>query len=161
VIINRHLRRRHASGFSLLEVLITIVIVSVGLLGMAALQGFSLKANQSANSRTKATALAYMIIDRMRAHGGGALATAAAYYGSGSGIAAQDLADWNHTGTNPGAIQKELGADATGQLIFTTAGEIGVLITWTDAQWAISTAPTCNALVTDATKCAFRLVTKL
>lgn len=144
------------SGFSLLEVMITIVIVSVGLLGMAALQAFSLKANQSANSRTKATSLAYMIIDRMRAHGGGALATATAYYGTGSyGIATTDLADWQT------AIQDELGGDASGALSFLTAGVITVTITWTDAQWAITGSPTCNTLVTDPTKCAFQLVTSL
>lgn len=141
-------------GFSLLEVLITIVIVSVGLLGMAALQAFSLKANQSANSRTKATALAYMIVDRMRAHGGGALATATAYYGGGYGIAATDLNDWQ------AAIQEELGAGAAGALNFNTAGVIGVQITWTDAQWAIGAPTTCPG-VTDPTQCQFTMATAL
>jgi len=145
---------RQPSGFSLLEVLITIVIVSVGLLGMAALQAFSLKANQSANSRTKATALAYMIVDRMRAHGGGALATAAAYYGGGYGIAHQDLLDWQT------AIGDELGAGATGSLDFSTAGSIAVAISWTDAQWAIGASTTCPG-VTDPTQCKFTLVTGL
>ncbi|MGA9851434.1 MAG: type IV pilus modification protein PilV [Gammaproteobacteria bacterium] len=57
-----------AAGFSLLEVLIALVILSVGLLGIAALTSTSLKSNDSAYMRTQATALAYSIIDRMRAN---------------------------------------------------------------------------------------------
>ncbi len=57
-----------ASGFTLLEVLIAVVILSVGLLGMAGLQARSLQANQSALMRSQATVLAYDMIDRMRAN---------------------------------------------------------------------------------------------
>ncbi len=55
-------------GFSLLEILISLVIISIGLLGMAGLQVTSLKQNQSAYMRSQATILAYDIIDRMRAN---------------------------------------------------------------------------------------------
>ncbi|MBU6421120.1 MAG: type IV pilus modification protein PilV [Gammaproteobacteria bacterium] len=58
----------HASGFSLLEVLISLVIVAVGLLGIAGLMSNTLKSNDSAAMRTQATAQAYNIIDRMRAN---------------------------------------------------------------------------------------------
>ena len=56
------------SGFSLLEVLISLVIVAVGLLGVAGLMSNTLKSNDSAAMRTQATAQAYNIIDRMRAN---------------------------------------------------------------------------------------------
>jgi len=56
------------SGFTLLEILIAIVILSVGLLGLAGLQARSLQANQSALMRSQATVLAYDILDRMRAN---------------------------------------------------------------------------------------------
>lgn len=56
---------RHA-GFSLLEILISIFILAIGLLGLAALQTTSLKNNHSAQYRTTATVAAYDIIDRMR-----------------------------------------------------------------------------------------------
>ena len=59
---------RASAGFSLLEVLIALVILSVGLLGIAALMSTALKSNSSAYMRTQATALAYNIIDRMRAN---------------------------------------------------------------------------------------------
>lgn len=135
------LRSRQASGFSLLEVLITILVVSVGLLGLAALQAFSLKANQSANFRTQATSLAYMIIDRMRAHGGGPLNTATMYYGDGSDDRAiADITDWR----NQIAAQLPGG---TGALVFET-GQIRVLIDWTDARWAVGDEDTRFEFVT-------------
>jgi len=61
-------KRQSSAGFSLLEVLIALVILSVGLLGIAALISTALKSNGSAYMRTQATALAYNIIDRMRAN---------------------------------------------------------------------------------------------
>jgi len=65
---NTHGKRKKSAGFSLLEVLIALVILSVGLLGIAALMSTALKSNSSAYMRTQATALAYNIIDRMRAN---------------------------------------------------------------------------------------------
>lgn len=56
------------AGFSLLEVLIALVILSVGLLGIAAMLSTTVKSNDSAYMRSQATALAYNIIDRMRAN---------------------------------------------------------------------------------------------
>ncbi|MGB0468086.1 MAG: type IV pilus modification protein PilV [Pontibacterium sp.] len=60
----QHLSR----GYTLIEVLVALVIISVGLLGMAGLQITSLKQNQSAYMRSQANILAYDIIDRMRAN---------------------------------------------------------------------------------------------
>jgi len=53
-------------GFTLLEVLITIVILSVGLLGVANLQMLGLNYNNNAYHRSQAVQLAYDIIERMR-----------------------------------------------------------------------------------------------
>ncbi len=55
-------------GTTLIEVLIAVVVVSVGLVGLAALQTLSLKNNHSAYLRTQATFLAYDMVDRMRAN---------------------------------------------------------------------------------------------
>ena len=60
--------RRTAAGFTLLEVLIAIVVVAFGLLGLAGLQVFALKNNQSASLRVTATNLTTDIIDRMKAN---------------------------------------------------------------------------------------------
>ena len=53
-------------GSSLLEVLISMVILSIGLLGLAALQMASQKNNHSAQFRTDAVIQAYSLIDKMR-----------------------------------------------------------------------------------------------
>lgn len=55
-------------GFGLMEVLITVLIMAIGLLGMASLQLNSLRNNTSAYERSQANILAYDIIDRMRAN---------------------------------------------------------------------------------------------
>ena len=44
-------------GATMLEILITLLILSIGLLGMAGLQALSLKSNQSAYYRSQATFL--------------------------------------------------------------------------------------------------------
>ncbi|HEY4210629.1 MAG TPA: type IV pilus modification protein PilV [Steroidobacteraceae bacterium] len=56
------------AGFTLIEALIALVVLSVGLLGVAALQMTGLRASMSAASRTQATYLANDILDRMRAN---------------------------------------------------------------------------------------------
>ncbi len=73
--------RRHQSrpglvhpsrGFSLIEVLVALLVLSIGLLGLAFLQGQGMKFNTNAYARTQATLLAYDIVDRMRANDQGA-----------------------------------------------------------------------------------------
>jgi type IV pilus assembly protein PilV len=56
------------AGFTLIEVLIAMLVLAVGLLGLAGLQAASLKNNQSAYNRSQATQLAYDLADRMRAN---------------------------------------------------------------------------------------------
>lgn len=53
-------------GFTLMEVLVTVVVVTVGLLGLAALQLSAMKSNHSAMLRTQATVLAADLLDRIR-----------------------------------------------------------------------------------------------
>lgn len=55
-------------GFSLIEVLIAVVVLSIGLLGIAALQGVSLRAGNEAQARTEASLAAYDLLDRIRAN---------------------------------------------------------------------------------------------
>lgn len=63
-------------GFTMLEVLISLLIVSIGMLGLAGLQATSLKNGQSAYYRSVATQLAYDMSDRMRGNINGVLANA-------------------------------------------------------------------------------------
>lgn len=59
---------RPSGGFTLLEVLIALLILSVGLLGIAGLQLTGLRSNHSAYLRSQATILAYDLLDRLRAN---------------------------------------------------------------------------------------------
>jgi len=65
---NMKISSSHQSGFTLIEVLSAVVILSIGLLGIAGLQAVAKKANADAIQRTTATMLAYDIIERMRAN---------------------------------------------------------------------------------------------
>lgn len=56
------------SGFTLLEVLIALLVLSIGLLGLAALQTLGLKFNHQSYQRTQAVFQAYDMIDRIRAN---------------------------------------------------------------------------------------------
>ncbi len=66
---HRHATRQH--GFTLLEVLIALLVLSIGLLGLAALQTTGLRSNQMASMRTLVTQFAYDITDRMRVNPAG------------------------------------------------------------------------------------------
>lgn len=57
-------------GFSLVEVLVAVIVLAVGLLGMASLQVSVLKANDSAKFRTIATQASSDLADRIRADPG-------------------------------------------------------------------------------------------
>lgn len=63
-----------AGGFSLIEVLITIVILSFGLLGIASMLLNGMKLNNASYLRSVATQQAYDIGDRIRANGAGVIA---------------------------------------------------------------------------------------
>lgn len=65
--IRRKLRAAQ-SGFSLIEVLVSVFIFSVGLLGLAAMQLQALKYTQAAQWRSQANFLAADIVERVRAN---------------------------------------------------------------------------------------------
>lgn len=65
-MIRRPASKHAVGGFSLIEVLIALVVLAVGLLGVAMMQMLNLRFTQSANQRTIATNLAYELIDVMR-----------------------------------------------------------------------------------------------
>lgn len=90
---------RQAKGFGLIEILVSMLVLGIGILGMVGLQLNAMKLNQTAGVRSQATFLAYDIADRMRANTSAALAGAydIALTGSapsGDTIAAVDLGIW-------------------------------------------------------------------
>lgn len=59
---------KRQAGTTLIEVLVTLVVLSIGLLGVAAMQMLSLQSNQNAYFRSQATALTAEITDHARAN---------------------------------------------------------------------------------------------
>ena len=100
-VIDRH------SGATLIEVLISLLILSVGLLGMTGLQTVSLRNTQSAYLRTQASIASNDIVERIRSNLQG---TEAGSYNANAGsvtaacntiagctaaqLAANDVAEW-------------------------------------------------------------------
>ena len=94
----QHPSQPHQPGTTLIEVLITVILVSVGLLGLAGLQLTTVQNTNSAAERFEASTLARDILERMRANRQQALngeydldmGDAPA----GGGLAGDDLDDW-------------------------------------------------------------------
>lgn len=99
--------RRQQGGFTLIEVLVAVVVLSIGLLGLAGLQTNSVRMATSAYQRSQATWLAHDMMDRMRANPAGVAAggytatpsSSGACHTASSGcsptaLAADDLARW-------------------------------------------------------------------
>lgn len=97
-------------GTTLIEVLVSLLVLSFGMLGMAGVQGVSLRGNQAAYFRTMATGLSVDITERMRANIVGVAdgdyddatgaATANCFAAAGctaAQMATQDILDWSAT----------------------------------------------------------------
>jgi type IV pilus assembly protein PilV len=65
---NTGYRHRHNRGVSFVELLVALVVMSIGVLGVASLQAISLQQNRSALFRAEATQLANDMLDRIRSN---------------------------------------------------------------------------------------------
>ncbi len=63
-----HMPRLNVTGFTLIEILVSLVIVAIGLLGLGSTQIMSLKDNQDAYLYTQALTLTSEMADRIRAN---------------------------------------------------------------------------------------------
>ena len=70
--------RREQSGFSLLEVLIAIIILSIGMLGAVGMQATAMQSNKEARNQATATTFARELAEKMRGNHTVAIKTAAA-----------------------------------------------------------------------------------
>lgn len=75
MLISKHPFRKE-TGATLIEVLVAMVVLAIGLLGLAGLQATSIQSNHSAYYRSQATILASDLADRMRANRTAALTDA-------------------------------------------------------------------------------------
>lgn len=76
--IHGNLSRQEQSGFSILEVLIAIIILSVGMLGAVGMQTTAMQSNKEARNQAAATTLARELAEKMRGNHTVAIKTVAA-----------------------------------------------------------------------------------
>jgi type IV pilus assembly protein PilV len=99
--------RARQSGFTIIEVMVALVVLSIGLLGIAKLMLFASQSNDSAYLRSQATALAYQMLDTMRANRTAAIAGA---YNTDFDTAALPAASCLGNGTGTGCSAQNLAA---------------------------------------------------
>lgn len=110
-------------GFSLVEVLVALVLLSVGLLGLAGLQTRGVRDNHGAYLRTQATLCVKDLVDRMRANRPAALAGDydigfGVVAAGGETVAAQDLNQWLQSLSQlPGPGQGRVVVDKTSRRV--------------------------------------------
>lgn len=101
------MKKRRQRGISIVEALVALVVISVGMLGIAGLYLSSLQASRSAKLRAQAVELVGSLADRIRANRDAAVAYNTATYGgapatqacdtkrcSAAELAQDDLARW-------------------------------------------------------------------
>lgn len=93
-------------GFGLIEVLVALLILAIGLLGMASLQTTSLQQTSGSQARTQAIFLAEDIVERIRANrpnqaayalaGQAAVACNSDFAITNGGVAVDDINEWRN-----------------------------------------------------------------
>jgi type IV pilus assembly protein PilV len=118
------------SGVGLLEVLISLLVLCFGMLGLAGLQLWSLKNNQSSMQRSLAVVQTYSIIDAMRADRETALVG-----GFNDGAAAASPFASTALSTWRSALVDALGPEAEGS-VSCQNDECSITVRWNDQRAA-------------------------
>ena len=125
--------REAQRGATLIEVLVAMVVLAIGLLGLAGLQATSVQSNYSAYYRSQATILAADITDRMRANrnaaisGSYTLSELKSAHSSTTSRADKDLNEWLARVSQLPSGKAQITRD-------TTTGIVTVTITWDDSR---------------------------
>jgi type IV pilus assembly protein PilV len=147
-------KRRGQAGVGLIEVLVAVLVLSIGFLGIAALQVRSLSMNNSSMARSVATMASYSILDAMRADlvnaQNGAYNTAAPLAGNACPTATGTLADTQLTQWC-NQLAAGLGASASTTGMIDCTGSLGlctVTVTYDDSKSRSSASDTTMQTVT-------------
>lgn len=135
------------AGFSLIEVLISVLILAVGLLGAAAIQLNALKYTDSSTMRSQASFIAYDMMDRIRANPDGSYALAnltSIVSSSGTSLYGSPRdQDWNDFALNIRNFAG--GVYGQGSSIVVNGRVVTVTVQWCD-QRAMATADCTSAM---------------
>lgn len=133
-----HARRQlgtRSAGVSLIEVLVSVVIIAIGLLGIAAMQALVLRSGQSSYESSQASIQSQSILESIRANRANLLAynTVGLQCDAGAGggtLAENDLRDWIS------AVKLSIGrpddASTCGGVECSIAGDCRVTVQWND-----------------------------
>ncbi len=121
--------KRAQEGMTLIEVLVAVLILTVGLLGAAAIQLNALKYTDSSRMTSQASFIAYDMMDRIRANSGADYTITPPTSGNLSVARDQDLFDFTSN------IASALGATATGTIALSQR-VYTITITWDDSRAA-------------------------
>lgn len=138
--------RSRVAGFSMIEVLVSLVVLALGLLGFALLQTMNLRYTQSADYRTHATNLAYDLLDQMRANRHSAADYAAGVTGASFNPGTiTDTVCSRPTGTDANIagnierwqcqVARTLGPTASAGVEYDNNGDVTITIAWGDQRW--------------------------
>lgn len=123
---------RAQAGVGLIEVLVSLLVLSIGMLGLAGLQMYSLRNNQGAMERSMAVVETHSIVDAMRADRAAALSGEFNFDPedeqelAGESFAKRALETWHANLVNA------LGPDANGAVACTNSGVCTVTVRWSD-----------------------------
>lgn len=128
----RAVPRRRIRGVGMVEVLVAVLVLGVGMLGIAAMQATTLRNSQGALERSQAVIQSYSILDAMRANRaaalGGAynLAAMTCAPPAPANLATRDLNAWVTS------LRNQLGqsANTCGQVNCDAAGNCTVIVQW-------------------------------
>lgn len=98
--------RNRQAGFSLIELLVAMMIFTVGLLSIAGLQAVAKKSNYESTQRTTASHIAYGLLEEMRANGDGIDTYLAAPDLGGGALSAIPVPDCGNMAAPCNAAQK-------------------------------------------------------
>ena len=124
---------KHLNGFTLLEVLVAMLILSIGLLGLAALQANTLKLNHGALQRSQGIFLTYDMMDRLRANRTAALA-GQCDIAMGATLGGTDLCDTDVTDWQDNFVAAFLPAGQGSIDCSTTANVCVVTVQWDEGR---------------------------
>lgn len=145
------------AGVGLIEVLVAVLVLSIGFVGMAALQARSLSINNGAIARSMATVASYSILDAMRADLANAAAanyngtyTANACPAAGTSLSSIQLNQWcNQLGGDFGASASTSGTILCTAAAGTTTANCKVTVQFDDSRAGLN-GGTAQQVVTQA-----------
>ena len=146
--------RRHVRGIGLIEVMVSVMVLSVGLLGIAATQSMALRGGQGSLESTQAVMATNSILEAMRANRTQAasyiMAKTCAVPTGGGTAAANDQIAWIT------ALKSTIGSGAAetttcGQIELLPGGSYRVTVFWDDSRAGTeSFAGTARSLFVDS-----------